>query len=372
MLNDLLGIRLLLLVGDAVPLPPAPGVLDALESVQVTSDARGGDGFQMTFKLGISALLDYDLVQRGTLAPLKRVIIGAAFGVVPEVLIDGIITHHQVQPALEPGGARLTVTGRDVSVMMGLKEKNATFPNQPDFVIFSRIVAEYAQYGMIPAPVPTPDVPIELERVPRQQETDLAFVQRLAQRNGYVFYVQPVTIGVNTAYFGPEVRAGLPQPALNVNLGAATNVTALSFQHDALAPVATEGTFVEPFFKTALPIPALPSLKIPPLALVPTPASRTVLMRDTANQNPATAALNALAQAMNAPDAVTATGQLDGARYGRALRARGLVGVRGAGLSYDGFYYVRQVTHSIKPGQYTQSFTLSREGTMPTTPVVIP
>lgn len=372
MLSDLLGIRLVLLVGDTVPLPPPPSVLEALEDVEVTNDAAQGDGFRLTFKLSRSPLLDYELVQRGTVAPMKRVIIGAAFGVVPEVLIDGIVTHHQLQPSNEPGQARLTVMGRDVSVMMSLKEKNETFPNQPDFVIFTRIISEYAQYGLIPAPVPTPDVPIELERVPRQQETDLAFVQRMAERNGYVFYVQPVTFGVNTAYFGPEVRAGLPQPALTLDMGAATNVTSLSFQQDALAPVGTEGTFVEPFFKTALPIPPLPSLKIPPLASAPAPAHRTVRLRETANQNPATAAVTALARQMNTPDAVTGSGQLDAARYGHALRARGLVGVRGAGLSYDGFYYVRRVTHNIKQGQYTQSFAISREGTGPTLPVVIP
>ena len=372
MFSDLLGIRLILLVGDTVPLPPSPSVMEALQEVEVTNDAAQGDGFRLTFKLAKGPLLDYDLVQSGAVAPMKRVILGAAFGVVPEVLIDGIITHHQVQPSNEPGQATLTVMGRDLSVLLGLKEKNERFPNQPDFVIFTRIIGQYAQYGLVPAPVPTPDIPIELERIPRQQETDLAFVQRMAQRNGYVFYVQPVTFGVNTAYFGPEVRVGLPQPALTVDMGAATNVTSLSFQQDALAPVGTEGRFVEPFFKTALPIPSLPSLKVPPLALSPAPAQRTELARNTANQNPATAAVNLLARAMNAPDAVTGSGELDAARYGHALRARGLVGVRGAGLSYDGFYYVRRVTHTIKKGQYTQQFTISREGTGPTLPVVIP
>ena len=45
-----------------------------------------------------------------------------------------------------------------------------------------------------------------VQRIPRQQETDLAFMRRLAQRNGFVFYVEPVTFGVNRAYFGPEIR----------------------------------------------------------------------------------------------------------------------------------------------------------------------
>ena len=43
------------------------------------------------------------------------------------------------------------------------------------------------------------------------------------------------------------------------------------------------------------------------------------------------------------------------------LKARGLVGVRGAGPAFDGLYYVKSVTHSIKRGEYKQSFTLTRE-----------
>ena len=48
------------------------------------------------------------------------------------------------------------------------------------------------------------------------------------------------------------------------------------------------------------------------------------------------------------------------------------MGVRGAGYSYDGFYYVRSVTHNIRKGEYQQSFTLTREGLGAISPVVIP
>ena len=69
---------------------------------------------------------------------------------------------------------------------------------------------------------------------------------------------------------------------------------------------------------------------------------------------------------------VTASGTLDALRYGDVLQPRGLVGLRGAGFSYDGIYYVKSVTHDIRSGQYQQNFSLSREGTGALTPVVIP
>jgi hypothetical protein len=64
-----------------------------------------------------------------------------------------------------------------------------------------------------------------------------------------------------------------------------------------------------------------------------------------------------------ASEPVTAEGDLDTVRYGSVLRARQLVGVRGVGRSYNGDYFVRRVTHRIQGGVYTQTFTLSREGT---------
>ena len=69
---------------------------------------------------------------------------------------------------------------------------------------------------------------------------------------------------------------------------------------------------------------------------------------------------------------VKGEGELDTARYGSVLRARRPVGVRGCGLSYDGNYYVRGVTHTIARGAYTQNFTLGREGTGALLPVVRP
>ena len=54
------------------------------------------------------------------------------------------------------------------------------------------------------------------------------------------------------------------------------------------------------------------------------------------------------------------------------LRARTLIGVRGAGPTYDGLYYVDGVTHNIKTGEYKQSFNLSRDGLISNTPVVVP
>ncbi len=371
MLVSQLGIRLVLWMGSTVPLPAPYEVIQALRTVEVTNDSENGDGFQISLQTNKDRGLDYGLLKSPALKPGNRVVIGALMGAAPEVLIDGIIEHQQVKTDASTG-ATLTITGKDITSMLDMEEKNSPYPNQPDWLIVSRLILGYPQFGLVPDVRPTTDVPLMIDRVPRQQETDLAFIKRIAERNGYIFYIEPVTFGVNRAYFGPETRLGVPQPALTQDMGSANNVNSMSFSHDALEPTGAEGFFMDPFFKLSLPIPSLPSLKIPPLASSPAPARRTVKMRDTSNQNAGKAATSALAAATNAADAVTGEGELDALRYGRVLRARRLVGVRGAGLSYDGFWYVRGVTHQISAGNYTQRFRISREGTGTLTPVVLP
>lgn len=79
-----------------------------------------------------------------------------------------------------------------------------------------------------------------------------------------------------------------------------------------------------------------------------------------------------IAEAIKYADVVTVDGSLDVVRYGQILRARSLVGVRGAGLAFDGMHYVDSVTHQLKPGEYKQSFRLKRNALisdLPTVPV---
>ncbi len=369
MLDSVLGIRLLLWVGDPIP-TPRPMLLEPLRSLEVTTDADSTDGFQITFALAKDRFGFYDVIN--TLSPGTRVWIGAVIGVVPQPLIDGVVDRHDFGPSDQPGESTLTVTGTTVSSLMGLKERNQRHPNQPDYVIVGKLLLQYPELGFVPAVTPTTDIPIEIDRTPQQYETDLAMIQRLATANGFVFYTEPITFGVNKAYWGPVLRASIPQRRLTLGMGSHRNVKNLTFGFDSLAPEGAEGSFVEPFTKATIPLPALPALRTPPLAARPAPIRRTTVLRDTGNTGPIQGSLASVAAATMAPEAVSGQGTLDTARYGAILRARGLVGVRGAGVDYDGYYYVTSVSHTISRGSYTQRFSLSREGNVSLTPVVVP
>ena len=220
-----------------------------------------------------------------------------------------------------------------------------------------------------------PNLPDPLKRIAVHEGTDLGYIQTLASENAYVFYIEPGPApGTNIAYWGPKVKIGIPQPALSINMDSDTNVESLSFSLDGQSSELVIMFVPDPITqKIPIPVP-LPDISIlqPPLALRPTPKTKVKLLKGTAKLNLTQAALLGLSTTAKAADSVTGNGQLDVVRYGHVLKARGLVGVRGVGLAYDGLYYVSSVTHNIKRGEYKQSFTLSREGLLPLTPAVLP
>jgi hypothetical protein len=153
-----------------------------------------------------------------------------------------------------------------------------------------------------------------------------------------------------------------------------TNVESLSFSLDGLAKRVVIVTILDPITKKIpLPIP-IPNVSFlhPPLGARLTPPAKIEFGDNLANLAPDEVAKRIFGMLVNRADAVTGNGSLSVTRYGQILRMRTVVGVRGAGPAYDGFYYINSVTHNLKRGEYKQSFTLSRDGLVSQTPVVGP
>ena len=374
------GIQLSLLIGPIVPIPVPRVVLDALDSVEVSTAAGSTSGFQLTFQITAKSELNtIFLIAAGTntsmATPPLRVMLIVTLNGTPQPLFDGVMTNLEVQAGSQGSPGTLTVTGEDVSKVMDMQDfSGLPFPAMPIEARVALLCAKYAPFGLIPLPIPIlfPDVQIPIDKIPAQKGTDLAYIQELARQVGYVFYVEPGPApGTNIAYFGPEIKAGVPQPALNVDMDALTNVEDLSFSFDP-----TKGVLPIVFIQNQLtrapipiPIPNLNPLQ-PPLGALPTPISNLKILKDTAKLNPMQAISRGLAEAAKSQDAVSGRGSLDVLRYGRVLKARGLVGVRGVGVAYDGLYYVQSVTSTLKRGEFKQSFNLTRNGLVSITPTV--
>ena len=376
-----LGIHLTLLIGPTVALPAPPTMMEALSSVEVSHSDDRQSGFQIMFSIGRSGpldLVDYPLVANPLLKPFNRVVIIVTFNGIPRVLMDGIITHLQMSPTDKPGASTFTITGEDVSVMMDREEKSMQHPAQDESLIALKLIASYAQYGLIPMVIPplVIDPPIPVERVPVQQATDLQYLKQMAARYAYVFYIKPGPAPLtNIGYWGPPERVGLPQPALTINMGQATNVESFSVNNNALEPTLVTGQIQDRTTNQSVPVQTFASLRSPlsamPAWLVNQPNLRRRQYRESGLN-----AMQALARAQGVTDAsadsVVAEGELDAVRYGTPLQARGLVGVRGAGYLHDGIWYVKRVTHTIKKESYKQKFTLARDGLGSISPAVVP
>lgn len=379
---SLLGARLTILAGPGVPLPLGPSALAALDTLEVTQSTAGRSGLQAQFRAGRGAgpadLMDYPLLRERGLKAGARIVVTLTIGVVPTVLFDGIVTQQQLNPGQGQGEGTVAVTAEDIRVAMERTERDESYPGMPVVAIAAVVMARYATYGLVPTIIPPPvaEVPLPMDRVTTQSGTDLAFLEELAARVDYVFAVTPGPVPLtNIGYFGPQPRLGVPQPALTVNMGAETNVASINFQLNAADAQTVSGAVQDRQTNVTIPVRSIVPTRVPlatePAILNPETAGER-RYRPGGARTVATAMAEAQAASDRSTDVLTVEGELDGARYGRPLSARGLVGLRGAGLSYDGLYVVQEVTHKLARGRYTQAFKLAREGTGSTTPVVRP
>jgi hypothetical protein len=350
---------------------PAPQeVVDAVVSISISQSAGQRNGFQMQLSTAKTSTITRDLLPSGFFDPLTRIQLVVVLGGRPNVVFDGLIARQELGASNEPGASTLTVTGEDVSLAMDLVELTGMpYPAITYEGVVALNLAPFAALGVIPIIVPSVfvDVPNPLDRYFVHVGSCLSFIKYLASQVGYVFYITPTdTLGVNHAYWGPEIRWGEVQPTLSVNSDAHSNVESLSFAYDGTQAKLFAFMARVPNTTVSIPIP-VPNVGVlrPPLVSRQPIPFKLELLRDTHRLGPIRAAGLALAKSAQAADSVTGQGTLNVLRYGRLLKSRELVDVRGAGRAYDGTYYVKSVTHSIKRGEYKQNFSLVREGIVP-------
>jgi hypothetical protein len=396
------GIQFSILVGSALPEQVPADVADCFVSAQVTHASESKSGFSLTFAFGKGSGARRRFEQ-GFFDPPRRLVLIATLDGQPNVLMDGVITRHEVTASNEPGQSRLTVTGEDLSRLLDLVDFSWLFkyPAMPPEARVALILAKYIPLGIVPLIVPSVqfDVPLPTEYVPSHMGTDLQYVTHLAKSVGYVFFIDPDPVpgvpiprelpsprgpaappglprlpspqfvpGRSVAYWGPEIKTGLPQQALIVNSDAGNNVDSLSFSFDGFSKTAFLVLIQLEKLPVSLPLP-IPVPDFNPLSPLlgskyPTPL-RAEPLTGMAKMSVPQAMMVGLAKAARAAEVVSGSGSLNVMRYGRLLKPRRLVEVRGAGLPHDGVHFVRSVTHQIKPGEYKQNFSLSRNAFFP-------
>jgi len=380
-----IGVQMLVLCGSQeVPTPLGPTLTDLLISAEVNEVADGQAGFRLVFggqRDSAGTGTEYAVIDDGRLQPGKRVIVAAIAGADPAPLIDGLVTDVWVDPGATPGAARVVISGADLSVAMDLQEKITSYPDMNEAMIVADIIARYARFAIVPEIVPPleMELPTVVQRTPIQHGTDLDYLYAMADRFGYTFTVRPGLVpGTNVARWGPPIRLGSPSPALTVGGSTLDNVDSLTFTLDGRSAITVQGVIPDSTGLTAdVPVAALMSTLEPPLSMT-TPYPDGAMLRarqPRGGEGYSLIRAEALAQGRvnRAGNRVArAEGELEVVTYGSVLRAGTLVGVRGAGLSFDGFWAVDKVTHHLRRQAYRQTFSLTRDGTGALLPVVVP
>lgn len=305
--------------------------------------------------------LDETTADNGGFAPWQRITIAAGFDDRPDVLIDGYVGG--VAPRFEPveADSYLLVWGYDAGYAMDLDEKVKAWPDRK----YSDVASElFSAYGLTPVVTDTQVFQREQEDLLIQRGTDWQLLKQLARRVGFDVFVRG-----GSGYFRPPDLSRTPQKDLTVHFGdVATNV--IWFEPRVVGDLPTKITMaranavskkIEKVEIDASPLRALGGrsgdamrggrqVQAQPVALaLPEP-----IVSDQA--------MEALVTGIRRRNdwLVTGEGEIDGMLYGRALRADGVVLIKGAGRSFSGRYYVTEVTHRLTSEGYTQRFKVTR------------
>ena len=294
----------------------------------------------------------------------QPVVISAGFGDgALEELIDGVITHVRPDFDPDPTSCTLEIWGMDRSVLLDQQEICKDWPNRRDSDIAREIFSSHGLDTDVQDTDVSHDEPLSTII---QRETDMAFLGRLAARNGYECFVEG-----GTGHFRTPQLDAPPQPVLAAHFGDDTTLHRFGVRVNALAPARVSLAQLARASKDILRV-AIDATTQPGFGKVDTSALRPPALppAQVLGQAVTTGEPELTALGQSAYDQgewfVQADGEIDAGAYGHVLRPRRTVTVKGVGETHSGVYRVTHVTHSFGPDGYLQRFRARRNGLRPT------
>lgn len=343
------------------PLPPF--IASGLSEIEVETSCEGAAMFRLHVELSRTMMGDFDALVFDLFRPMMPVRISLSFGLgLPLTLINGYVRDVQISVGSEPGSSRLEVVGADaLGTLMGHVQTSFTWPNMPDNLIVSAI---FGKYAILPFALPTPLLRTVLDTTTTQSVRDSAFLQQLASKYGYQLYIQPDPLtGSDVGHFHPPITVGPPQGVLSIDFGSQSNLRSFQVSNQLLKPITVLTSYVDQ--RTRVPVPVfVPAPAELPMGLEPSgarvlpPAIEVDEVGGAAS--PAEKIINALGRVTRSGRTISASGEIDGLKFGRPLLPGLPVLVRGAGRQYSGPYSVTSVSHKISRDAYSQSFQAMR------------
>jgi phage protein D len=309
-------------------------------------------------RLAVTRTLDgsWTYLDDPRLALWRRLTVEAGYPPDIEVLFDGYLTHATASFTVD-GDPYLEVSGMDASALMNLEQRHRAWPNKPDHEIAQAV---FTSYGLSSVVEDTLVQQTELVAVTAQYETDIQFLRRLADRNGFECGVR-----AGVGYFRSPNLGGSPQKLLAMGFGAQANLASLTVRVDGTPVTAPQIRRVDPASKEVdvKRLADLPEHRLGADTLrdlrAGLPPGRALLAR-RAPSSPAEMESLVRAGHARAGRFVTVSGEVDSRAYRAVLRPGRTVVVKAVGARYSGTYYVSRVGHTFTVDGYTQTFEAYR------------
>ncbi len=288
----------------------------------------------------------------GSLRNWASIVIEAAFGSKTEAILRGHIREVNATYPADTSQSKVTVKCQDQSYALDREHRRRPWgePDAPttDAVIVNTILRSHGLAGH-------PENGTGLgELVVLQDSTDIRFLRKRAQVNGY-----ELIFGTEDVYFGPMRVASEPQPTVMVYAGTETNCLSFDIRDDGHKPDSVT-------YNRASDAGVWGVSRLDLMGTEPANSSGSGLdtftwrLTDQGTHNAQEIQAIAQGRADEMAMKVSADGELDGTMYGHVLRVGEPVGVDGVGSRYGGIYYVDAVTHRFTETGYRQQFKLLR------------
>jgi phage protein D len=339
--------------------PVSADLLRATKEVEVDASLEAASSFRLRIAISETDDADWSVLREDVFKPLTAVQIRIQAGTVPQALINGYVANASVTWSDDGPGSTLEVSGMDATLLMNLEEKVKDWGSQSDGQIAQQILGDHK----LTAQVTATSAPVIADPEGRtiQRGTDMRFLRRLAQRNGYECFVQPEPAsGADFGYFRPPQLTGAPVAVLTVRSSRA-NVSGFTVRYDMTRPTSASAASLDARTKQQQSATAsTASLQALGSSAALGRLSPTPVVQATDTGLVQTNDLRALAQAVVDRSSWAVVAEGDVAATVGILRPGGIVNVRGAGSLYDGSYYLTRVLHRISRGGYAQRFEARR------------
>jgi phage protein D len=303
---------------------------------------------------------DFPMLVDERIGPGSELSVIAPLGGSNNYLVKGPVIGQQVHIAHGGTGSFVEVSGSDTSIAMDRETKTTLWSDVTDSDAVTTILG---QYGYTPDVDSTQAGHLEAKHTLVQCDSDLRFVQRLARRNGFLFWITCDEMGIETAHFKRAPLDGDPAGNLIINQDA-KSLEAIDINWDVERPTSVVAAQIDLSDKSDIdgavaqsPLNSLGSEALNAIA-ADTRSIHIVAPVDDAGglQSRGEGAL------IEASWFVRATCQTTVNALNALVRAHTVINLGGAGTRFSGKYLVSGVRHDIDATSHRMDVELIRNG----------